>query len=137
MRPSRPTPRVRRILVVEDAPQIRQLMRLHLEREGHQVLEASDGREAIAWLERERPDLVCLDLMLPTVSGYQVCEFIQRSTALRGVPVLVVSARTQPVDRAHAEDVGASAYLIKPFTRAAFLEHVRALLPDTPAVESA
>jgi two-component system chemotaxis response regulator CheY len=115
--------------VVEDAPQIRKLMRLHLEREGLEVLEAADGREAISRLEQERPDLVCLDLMLPNLSGYQVCEYIQKTPRLQSLPVLVVSARTQPVDRAHAEDVGASAFLTKPFTRAAFVEQVRALLP--------
>lgn len=124
-----PVPPSRRVLVVEDAPQIRKLMRLHLEREGLEVLEAADGREAISRLEQERPDLVCLDLMLPNLSGYQVCEYIQKTPRLQSLPVLVVSARTQPVDRAHAEDVGASAFLTKPFTRAAFVEQVRALLP--------
>ena len=126
-------PRTPLVLVVDDTPQIRKLMRLHLEQAGLSVVEAGDGNEAISQLERAHPDLVCLDLMLPSCSGYQVCEYMRQRDQLRDIPVLVVSARSQPVDRAHAEDVGASAYLVKPFSRAAFLEQVHALLRQPAA----
>jgi DNA-binding response OmpR family regulator len=121
-----------RALVVEDAPSIRKLMRVYLEEMRFEVLEASDGQEAIRLLGTAAPALVCLDLMLPRFSGYQVCQFIRQQPALKDVPVLVVSARTLPLDRAHAEEAGASAYLTKPFTRAHFVEQVRALVPAQP-----
>lgn len=117
-----------RALVVEDAPSIRKLMRVYLEELGFEVDEASDGQEAIRLLGASTPALVCLDLMLPRFSGYQVCQFIRQQAALKELPVLVVSARTLPLDRAHAEEAGASAYLTKPFTRAHFAEQVRALV---------
>jgi CheY-like chemotaxis protein len=116
-------------LIVEDAPSIRKLMRVYLEQLGCEVDEAADGQEAIKRVAAVPPALVCLDLMLPRFSGYQVCQFIRAQPALKELPILVVSARILPLDRAHAEEAGASAYLTKPFTRAHFAEQVRALVP--------
>jgi CheY-like chemotaxis protein len=130
------TPRPR-ALVVEDAPSIRKLMRVYLEELGFEVAEASDGQEAIRLLGAAPPALVCLDLMLPRFSGYQVCQFIRQHPEYKDVPIMVVSARTLPLDRAHAEEAGASAYLTKPFTRAHFAEQVRALVPPSRADRSA
>ncbi len=104
-------------------------MRVYLEQLGCEVDEAADGQEAIKRVAAVPPALVCLDLMLPRFSGYQVCQFIRAQPALKDLPILVVSARILPLDRAHAEEAGASAYLTKPFTRAHFAEQVRALLP--------
>ena len=120
------------VLVVEDAPSIRKLMRVYLEELGYAVEEAADGHQAIACLGTVTPALVCLDLMLPRFSGYQVCHYIRKTPALAQTPVLVVSARTLPLDRAHAEEAGASAYLTKPFTRVEFTRQVRALLDPAP-----
>lgn len=105
-------------------------MRLYLEQLNCDVEEAADGQEAIKRVTALPPALVCLDLMLPRFSGYQVCNFIRTQPApLKDLPILVVSARILPLDRAHAEEAGASAYLTKPFTRADFAEQVRALIP--------
>jgi len=113
----------RRALVIEDHPDARALVRTYLQTMELDVTEAADGRSAIRILEnskQSRPDLVCLDLMLPELSGFEVCEFMRSRPELRGIPILVMSARAKPMDRAFAEEVGATAYLIKPFKRSEF-----------------
>jgi two-component system chemotaxis response regulator CheY len=117
-----------RVLVVEDDPALQKLVMSHLKRLGLEADVASNGVAAIQYIEAHKPDLVCLDLMLPRMSGYEVCEHIRRTPALQHIPILVMSARTLPEDRAHAEEVGASAYLSKPFTREQFATQVRALI---------
>jgi two-component system chemotaxis response regulator CheY len=117
----------RRALLVEDDPELRKLARRYLEKLEFDVEEVANGRHAIARLNEARPDLVCLDLMLPEQSGYEICEFIRHTPGLKDVPVLVVSARAMPEDRAHAEEVGADAYLIKPFSMKEFSDTVTRL----------
>jgi two-component system chemotaxis response regulator CheY len=116
------------VLVVEDDPALRKLVKGYLAFMGFSVLEVGDGRSAMAKLNEHVPDLVCLDLMLPESSGYDVCEFIRKTENLKDIPVLMMSARTMPEDRAHAEELGVNGYLIKPFTRAEFTQHVREVL---------
>jgi DNA-binding response OmpR family regulator len=113
-------------LVVEDDPPLRKMVRGYLELIKYQVSEASDGRKAMAALREQKFDLVVLDLMLPESSGYDVLEFI-RKEGMSATPVLMMSARSLPEDRAHAEELGARLYLIKPFTRAEFTRAVRAV----------
>lgn len=116
------------VLVVEDEPETRKLLRKYLEKLGLEVLEAASGKAALTLLETHLPALVCLDLMLPEISGYDVCERIRANPRLQGLPVLVISARAQPPDRALAEEVGATAYLIKPIRWNTFSEIVLRLL---------
>lgn len=111
-------------LVVDDDPDIRKIISVWLKQLGFQVEHAADGRSAMSSLEKSPPALLCLDLMLPESSGYDVCEFIQRTESLKGVRVLMISARSLPEDRAIAEELGCRAYLPKPFTQADFVRHV-------------
>ena len=110
----------RRALVVEDHPDARALVRTYLLAMGLEVVDVAEGRSAIRFLQATRPDLVCLDLMLPELSGFEVCEFMRANPELRDIPILVMSARAKPMDRAFAEEVGATAYLVKPFKRGEF-----------------
>jgi two-component system OmpR family response regulator len=114
------TRRVRKALVVEDHPDARALVRAYLLSMGLEVVDVAEGRSAIRILEQLRPDLVCLDLMLPELSGFEVCEYMRSRADLKEVPILVMSARAKPMDRAFAEEVGATTYLIKPFKRSDF-----------------
>jgi DNA-binding response OmpR family regulator len=114
--------------VVEDDPDLRGMVRRHLEAMGMEVTEVAEGRAAILHVAVHRPDLVCLDLMLPELSGYEVCKFMRSEPRLLGVPILIMSARGLPQDRAYAEQVGASTYLVKPFKRQAFTAAVRDLV---------
>jgi DNA-binding response OmpR family regulator len=119
---------LRKALVVEDHPDARALIRTYLQAMGVEVVEVAEGRSAIRQLESSPPDLVCLDLMLPELSGYEVCEFMRAHPMLKDVPILIMSARAKPMDRAFAEDVGATAYLVKPFKRSDFSRAVNACM---------
>ncbi len=118
----------RKALVVEDHPDARALVRTYLLAMGLEVVDVAEGRSAIRALKIDRPDLVCLDLMLPELSGFEVCEFMRSNPELRDIPILVMSARAKPMDRAFAEEVGATAYLIKPFKRSEFSRAVNACI---------
>ncbi|MBF5042392.1 response regulator [Aggregicoccus sp. 17bor-14] len=126
------------VLLVEDAPAVRSALRRCLEALGHEVREAADGRAALEELTRRAPDLVVLDLVLPQVSGYEVCEALRASSAEahRNVPVLVISGRVLPEDRAEALEAGADAFLSKPFGLTEFRARVETLLRGA-AVRSA
>ena len=124
-----------RVLVVEDDPALRRLARVCLESMGLVVDEVSSGKNAIARLEEGRPSLVCLDLMLPEISGFDVCDHMRRTPHLSKIPVLVMSTRTHPVDRAYAEEAGASGYITKPFGIDEFKGVVRTLLRSTGALQ--
>lgn len=116
-------------LLVDDHPEIRNQIRAILRRLGFETVEASDAASAFDRLATCRPDMICLDLVLPDSSGYDICEFIRRSPAHSATPVLMMSDRTYPEDRAHAAEAGADAFLAKPFTEKMLRERVEALLP--------
>lgn len=105
------------VLVVDDDPEIRKLLTASMVRLGFEVSQASDGRSAIKQLAEKRPTLLCIDLMLPESSGYDVCEHVQKTAVLQGLPIIMISARTMPEDRAQAEELGVRVYLPKPFTQ--------------------
>lgn len=119
-------------LVVDDDPDIRKVIGAYLTKLGFQVSYASDGRKAIEQLDLVRPTLLCVDLMLPESSGYDVCDHVRNSATLRGLPILMISARTMPEDRAYAEELGVRRYLAKPFTQAQFVAHVKETLAQDP-----
>ncbi len=116
------------VLLVEDSPELRRLTRLQLTRLGFAVTEAADAHAALGALAAQPFDLVCLDLMLPEVSGYEICERIRADAALRHLPILVISARGAATDRAHALEAGANSVLVKPFRANELAEHVAALV---------
>ena len=118
------------VLVVDDDPEIRALLAASLRRLGFEVVEAADGRTAIKRLDENRPTLLCVDLMLPESSGYDVCDHINKSERLNGLPVIMISARTMPEDRAQAEELGVRVYLTKPFTQLAFKKAVEEALEN-------
>ncbi len=117
-------------LVVDDDPDIRKLISLFLAKLGFTVTQASDGRDAIKRLNLARPSLLCLDLMLPESSGFDVCEHILKTPALAGLPILMISAREMPDSRAMAEELGVHKYIVKPFTQSQFIAGVKEVLPE-------
>ncbi|HIH87662.1 TPA: response regulator [Candidatus Bathyarchaeota archaeon] len=117
-----------RILVVEDERDVLELARDMLESGGYTVATATSGEEALRLVEEERPDLVLLDVVLPGVSGLEVCRKLKRSPETCGVPVVVFTALGAEVDMMLEDGVKADAYLGKPFTMKALLEKVEAQL---------
>jgi two-component system phosphate regulon response regulator PhoB len=116
------------ILVVEDEGALLALLRYNLERQGFVVEEASDGQEALLRIAENKPDLVLLDWMLPSLSGIEVCRQIRRRPATRDLPVIMVTARTEDQDAVRALDTGADDYVTKPFAVEALVARIRALL---------
>jgi DNA-binding response OmpR family regulator len=115
-------------VLVEDLPPLRETISGYLKANGLRVEAASDYHSAVAILATCIPHLICLDVTLPRESGFELCEHIRRDSRLAWVPILVLSERASPEDMAYAEQVGANAYLKKPFTRERFDKYVSALL---------
>jgi two-component system, OmpR family, response regulator len=118
----------RTVLLVEDHPPEREAIRRILAGQEFHVEATADYQGAVTFLAKSVPHLVCLDLTLPRESGFELCEHIRSDSRLQFVPILVVSDRSSPEDMAHAEHVGANAFLKKPFTRDKLLKYVVALL---------
>ncbi len=114
-----------RILIVEDDPAIVELIKYHLEKEGHATLLAQDGRAALEAFDMHRPDLVLLDLMLPELSGFEVCRRIRKSSK---APIIMLTAKDQEDDRVHGFELGADDYVTKPFSPRELLARINAVL---------
>ncbi len=121
----------RRVLVIEDEENILLSLQFVLERAGYQVHSARTGQEGLCAIRRDRPDLVILDLMLPDISGYEVCQQARRDPSLAAMPILVLTARAQEAEREKGLDVGATEYVTKPFRVSDLLARVSRLL-DSP-----
>jgi two-component system alkaline phosphatase synthesis response regulator PhoP len=121
------------VLVVDDDPKIRDLLRLYLVREGHRVTPAGDGESALAAARSGKPDLVVLDVMLPGMDGVEVCRRLRDESS---VPVILLTARTGDSDKVVGLDAGADDYVVKPFSPRELMARVRAQLRrHRPSVE--
>lgn len=117
-----------RLLIIEDDHDIVELLRYNLEREGYRLDLAGDGMAGLAQMRRFGPDLVILDLMLPKLSGLDVCRQARQDDHLRRLPILILSARGEEADRVLGLELGADDYVTKPFSPRELLARVRALL---------
>lgn len=113
------------ILIVEDEPRIVDVVRLYLEREGFRVLVANDGGAAMSSFERQKPDLVILDLMLPVMGGLEVCRAVRRQSS---VPIVMLTARDEEIDKIIGLELGADDYVTKPFSPRELVARVKAVL---------
>jgi DNA-binding response OmpR family regulator len=122
----------KKILVVDDETAILQTLRFNLERSGYAVVTASDGRSAVAMAQREEPDLIVLDIMLPVLDGIETCKEIRKFSS---VPIIMLTAKDQEIDKVLALELGADDYVTKPFALHEFLARVKARLRrQTPIV---
>lgn len=117
------------VLIVDDEPHIVLSLRFLLERAGYRTAAAADGEEALALARQLKPDVVLLDIMLPARNGYEVCRALKADPELHGIPVILVSAKGQEVEIVKGLEMGAAAYVTKPFGNAEILEAIRAVLP--------
>ncbi len=115
----------KKILVVEDDPTLMETLEYNLSRQGYTVLTTTDGRSALETARTADPALVVLDVMLPGMDGFEVCRILRRETA---VPILMLTARADEVDKVVGLEMGADDYLTKPFSMREFLARVKALL---------
>ena len=126
-------PVMKKILIVDDESAILQTLRFNLERNGYAVATAGDGRTAVALAGTERPDLIIMDIMLPVLDGIEACKEIRKTS---GVPIIMLTARDQEIDKVLALELGADDYVTKPFSLHEFLARVKARLRRQNGAES-
>jgi two-component system, OmpR family, phosphate regulon response regulator PhoB len=119
------------VLVVEDEPAQREVLSYNLEAEGFAVAKAGTGDEALILIEETAPDIIVLDWMLPGVSGIEVCRRVKTRSETRGIPVIMLSARSEEVDRVRGLETGADDYVIKPYSVLELMARVRTQLRRT------
>ena len=118
----------KRILVADDEPNIVAALEFVLQRAGYAVTSAANGEEVLREMERAAPHLVLLDVMMPALSGYDVCQRIRRRPDWRGVKVVMLSARGRDAEAKRGVEAGADLYVVKPFSNRELLRQIDALL---------
>lgn len=118
-----------RVLIIEDDPNTSNLVRLYLEREAFDVLTAADGDSGLALAKQHAPDLVILDLMLPHLDGWEICRRLRQQS---DVPVIMLTARGEEIDRVAGLTLGADDYVVKPFSPRELVARVKAVLRRAP-----
>jgi DNA-binding response OmpR family regulator len=122
------TPPKARILVVDDEPDLIAVLRMGLQMEGFEVLEAADGAAGLERAHAEKPDLIVLDLMLPKMDGYQVCRTLKFDSRFKSMPIFILSARPGEQDRRLALEMGADDFIRKPYDLKELVGKIRARL---------
>jgi DNA-binding response OmpR family regulator len=125
-----------RVLIVEDEPDICDLLAFHLEREGYQASKCRSGADALHQIRASPPDLVLLDLMLPGMNGLEVCRRLRQDTATVGLPIVMLTAKGDELDRVLGLELGADDYIVKPFSPKEVVARVRAVLRRARSTEA-
>lgn len=116
------------ILVVEDEESIASIIRYNLKREGYLIFTSADGADAVNAAKMHKPDLILLDWMLPTISGIEVCRIIRSTPEISNVPIIMISARGEEMDKVMGLEKGADDYIAKPFSPPELIARIRAIL---------
>ncbi|OAI38614.1 hypothetical protein AYO40_06515, partial [Planctomycetaceae bacterium SCGC AG-212-D15] len=126
--PAAAAPGPGRILIADDNPQGVELLEAYLGDSGHEIQTAADGEETLRKVQQWRPDLILLDIMMPKISGFEVCKRLRADAALRDIGILMITALDQPSDVERALEVGTDDFLTKPINKTELLLRVRSLL---------
>ncbi|WP_454062799.1 response regulator [Candidatus Nitrospira salsa] len=116
------------VLVVDDEPDILELVRFHIEKEGLHCLEAMEGESALRLAREKKPDLLILDLMLPGVDGLEICRMLRKDPATAHMAIIMLTAKAEEVDRIVGLEMGADDYIVKPFSPRELVARVKAVL---------
>jgi two-component system phosphate regulon response regulator PhoB len=117
-----------RILVIEDEQDLQQVLDYNLRQSGHQVLAALSAKDGLRLAREHHPDLVVLDLMLPDLAGTEVCKVLKRDPSTRGIPIVMLTAKGEEIDRVLGFELGADDYVVKPFSVREFMLRIQAIL---------
>lgn len=117
-----------RILIVDDEKDLVDLLSYNLEKEGYTIVKAYDGEEALKIIRSRKPDLILLDLMLPGIQGMEICKIVRKTPETAALPIIMLTARGEEVDRIVGLEMGADDYVTKPFSVRELLARVRAVL---------
>ncbi|MFA6358161.1 MAG: response regulator [Candidatus Omnitrophota bacterium] len=120
----------KKILIVDDEPHIVTMLENRIKHAGYEVITAIDGQEGLSKAQKEKPDLIILDLMLPKLDGYKVCRMLKFDGKYKHIPIIMLSARAQEEDKKIGEQVGADGYITKPFEPQVLLGKIKELLLD-------
>ena len=118
------------ILIVDDEPSIVVPVQFLMQQQGYRVLVAEDGHDALDMIYKYQPDLVLLDIMLPGIDGYEVCEIVRLNSKLRGIKIIFLTAKGREVEIAKGLALGADAYITKPFSNAELVAKVKTVLDN-------
>ncbi len=118
----------KKILIVEDEEQMVEMLKIRLEANGYEVLSAADGKQGLEKAQKQMPDLMILDLMIPKMDGFKVCGLLKKDSRYARIPIIMFTARAQESDKRMGEEVGADAYLTKPFEPKTLLDKIEELL---------
>ena len=118
----------KRILIVDDEEDLRKMLRFRLEAVGYEVYEASDGQIGLDMARSNNPDLIILDLMLPKIDGFKICRMLKFDERYRHIPIIMFTARAQKEDEEIGKEMGADAYVVKPFEPEALLKKIKELV---------
>ncbi|HAQ46091.1 MAG TPA: phosphate regulon transcriptional regulatory protein PhoB [Rhodobacter sp.] len=119
------------VLVVEDEPAQREVLAFNLDAEGYDVVQAANGEEALIMVDEVMPDIIVLDWMMPNLSGIEVCRRLKMRPATRGISIIMLSAKSEEVDRVRGLETGADDYVIKPYSIVELMARVKAQLRRT------
>lgn len=120
-----------KVVIIEDEKDLAELLAFNLGKEGWQTLIALDGRSGFERVTAELPDMVILDLMLPEMSGTEVCKLLRKQESTAAIPIIMVTAKGEEIDRVVGFEVGADDYLVKPFSSRELLLRIKAILRRT------
>ena len=117
-----------KILVVDDEVNITQILEFSIGAEGYEVIAAQNGEEAIDKARREQPDLIILDIMMPIIDGYEACRILKANPLTKHIPVILLTAKGRDIDKRLGYEVGATDYIIKPFSPNKLIDRIHKLL---------
>ncbi len=117
-----------KVLVVDDEVNITQILEFSIGSEGYEVLSASNGEEAVEKARREQPDLIILDIMMPRIDGYETCRILKSNPLTKNIPVVLLTAKGRDIAKRLGYEVGATDYIIKPFSPSKLIERIHELL---------
>ena len=120
----------KRILIVEDEAEMVEMIKMRLEAVGYEVLAAYDGPEGLEKAKKEKPDLIILDLMLPKMDGFKVCGLLKKDTRYANIPIVMFTAKAQEEDMVLGREMGADAYITKPFEPKVLLGKIEELIGE-------
>ncbi|MCL4458376.1 MAG: response regulator [Chloroflexi bacterium] len=119
---------VKKVLIADDEQPLRLLLRATLSSDAYQILEAEDGKETLALAQKEQPDILLLDVLMPGLDGFEVCERLKKDPATAGITVVMLTAKGQETDKERGKRVGADYYLTKPFSPIQLLQLMNDIL---------
>ncbi len=118
----------KRILIIEDEEQMVEMLKMRLEANNYEVLSTDDGKKGLEMAQKQNPDLIILDLMIPKMDGFKVCGLLKRDSRYSRIPIILFTARAQESDKRMGKEIGADAYITKPFEPKVLLEKIEELL---------